>query len=108
MSKLFFDHLVVFNKVDIVIKKSVNSSDEKEELWRVVDELVQSHVLTSILEKLPCEHHSDFLEKYHACPFDEDLINYLNEKIDENIEDTIRNGIRFLEEEILKEIEEIE
>lgn len=108
MSKLFFDHLVIFERVDVVIKSAAKDPEEKEELWNVVDELVHNHVLTCILEKLPDEHHNDFLEKYHAYPHDEALIEYLNERVESNIEDIIRDEIRLLEEEILRDIEEIE
>lgn len=108
MSKLFFDHLVVFEKVDVLIKSAVKNPEEKEELWRVVDELIHSQVLTCILERLPSELHNEFLEKYHTCPFDDDLIGYLNEKVEENIQDIIREAIMLLEEEILREIEGIE
>jgi hypothetical protein len=107
MSKIFYDHLVVFEKVDVVIKESTNTTEEKEELWKVVDELVHNHVLTSILEKLSDEHHDDFLEKYHTHPYDESLIDYINDKVEGNIEEVIQNGLELLEEEILREIEEI-
>lgn len=108
MSRLFFDHLVVFERVDVVIKNAAKNPEDKEELWKVVDELVHSHVLTCILERLPGEHHNEFLEKYHSHPYDDGLIGYLNERVEENIEEIIREAIGLLEEDILREIEEIE
>lgn len=104
MSKLFFDHLVIFEEVDVVIKNAAEDPDEREELWKVVDEMVHHHVLTCILEKLPGEHHNDFLEKYHSSPYDTNIIDFLNERTEEDIEDVIRNRMRDLEKEILEEI----
>lgn len=104
MSKLFFDHLIVFEEVNVVIKNAAKDPDEREELWKVVDEMVQHNVLTCILEKLPDEHHSDFLEKYHAFPYDTGIIDFLNEKTEEDIEGIIRARISDLEKEILEEI----
>jgi len=108
MSRLFFDHLIVFEKVDMVIRNTAKNPEEKEELWGIIDKLVHSHVLIQILDKLPDENHNDFLEKYHARPFDEDLINFLNEKVEENIEDIIREAIVHLEKDILREVGETE
>lgn len=104
MSKIFYDHLVIFEKVDLEIKASILNSDEREELWQIVDEIVHSNVLTCILEKLPNEHHTDFLDKYHSYPHDVGIIDYLNEKIGENIEDIIRQRLEDLEKELLEEI----
>src|SRR4030042_633518 len=102
MSKIFYDHLVVFEEIDLEIKRSVKVSEEKEELWKLIDEIVHHHVIITILDKLPREHHMDFLEKYHSFPHDTGLIDYLNEKISEDIEKVISEKIRGLEKEILE------
>jgi hypothetical protein len=104
MSKIFYDHLIVFREVDLVIKKTAQVPEEKEELWKLVDEIVHNHVLICILEKLPQEHHLDFLEKFHSSPYDTSHIVYLNEKIGEDIEKIITDRLVTLEKEILKEI----
>ena len=104
MSNLFFDYLIVFEEIDVEIKNLISDVDEREELWKIVDEVVHHHVLTCVLEKLPDVHHSDFLEKYHSCPYDVRLIDYLNEKIEEDIEDIIRKRMEDLEKELLEEM----
>ncbi len=104
MSKIFYDHLIILEEVDLEIKKISQSSEEREELWRIVDELVHYNVLICILERLPKEHHGDFLERLHASPHDERIINFLNEKVGDNIEKILEEKIKSLEKDILKEI----
>jgi hypothetical protein len=104
MSKIFFDHLVVFEKIDLEIKNAAKVPEEKEELWQIVDEIVQHHVLICILEELPREHHEDFLDKFHSHPYDSGLIRYLNKKTNSDIEEIIREKVKSLEKEILEDI----
>ena len=104
MSKLFFDHLISFEEVELTIKKFTSTKEEKEELWQIVDEMVQHRVLDFILGKLPEKEHEDFLTKFHAAPYDEGIINYLKEKIGQNIEELIRQEIGSLAYEILEEL----
>ncbi len=104
MSKLFFDHLIVLEEVNVFINKTAQNQEEKEELWGLVDEIIHHKVFDVILGKLPRKHHEEFLEKFHASPHDESLIDYLKEKIGQNIEELIKQEIGSLGEEILKEI----
>ncbi|OGM16003.1 hypothetical protein A2V56_04550 [Candidatus Woesebacteria bacterium RBG_19FT_COMBO_42_9] len=104
MSKLYYDHLVVLDEVEAEIKKSTKTLEEKEELWKVVDETIHHRVMGCVLDKLPREHHEEFLHKFHKAPHDESLIDYLKEKAGENIEELIRQEIGNLAFELLQEI----
>jgi hypothetical protein len=104
MSKIFYDHLITLNRVEIVIKNSAQTSEEKEELWHLVDQTIHPRVLTTILDNLPRQHHEEFLQKFHASPHDECLIDYLNEKVEGNIEELITKEMNNLEEEIVREL----
>jgi hypothetical protein len=106
MSKIFYDHLIIFEEVELHIKDSAETKEEKEELWQIVDEIVHHRVLHCLLEHLPHDHHQNFLEKYHECPYDEALLDYLNEKIEGDVEKVIKKEISGLEKEILKELEQ--
>ncbi|KKQ96113.1 MAG: hypothetical protein UT23_C0041G0008 [Candidatus Woesebacteria bacterium GW2011_GWA1_39_12] len=75
MSKLYYDHLIVLDEVEAVIKRAAKTQEEKEELWKVVDETLHHRVMGKVLDKLPREHHEEFLDKFHASPHDvEELI----------------------------------
>ena len=104
MSKIFFDHLVEFETVEAEIKKASKTPEEKEELWRIVDDIVNHKALAFILDKLPIQHHGEFLEKFHQAPHDADLFNYLSEKIGENIEELLRQELGDLAYGLLEDI----
>jgi len=104
MSKLFFDRLVILDDVEAEIKKVARTPEEKEELWQLVDEMVHHRVLGCVLDRLPKGSHQEFLEKFHAAPYDEGLIEYLKGKIGENVEELIKTEIGGLAFELLEEI----
>ena len=107
MSKIFYDNLIILEEVETEIKKAAETSEEKEELWHLVDEIIHHRVLGCILDKLPGEYHGEFLEKFHKTPHDESLIIFLKEKSGEDIEDLIRKEIENLNSELLREIKSI-
>jgi len=104
MSKLFFDQLVVLDDVDGEIKKLTKSREEKEELWQLVDEMVHHRVLGCVLDALPRGNHDEFLDKFHDAPHDESLMDYLREKVGDNIDELIKQEIGGLAFELLGEI----
>ncbi len=105
MSKLFFDHLIILEEVDSEIKKIATSTEEKEEMWLLVDEMVHHKAFDSILSKLPRDNHEEFLELFHSGPHDEIVIfNYLKNKIGQNIEELLKAEFGEFTYEILKEL----
>lgn len=106
MSKLFYDHLIILEELEHHIKSATQSVEEKEELWNIVDEIIHHRVLGCILEKLPDEHHPEFLDKFHETPYDEALLEYLSERINEDLGDVIGQEIEMLEKEILEELKQ--
>ncbi|MCX6703854.1 MAG: hypothetical protein NTZ07_00200 [Candidatus Woesebacteria bacterium] len=108
MSKLFFDHLIYLEEVEIEIKKTASSKEEREELWGLVDEIVTHKVLGTVLDKLPRAHHEEFLALFHKCPHDEQVIfGYLKEKAGENIEEDLKRDLKNLGIDLLKEIKSL-
>ncbi|MDP3994584.1 MAG: hypothetical protein Q8P91_02035, partial [bacterium] len=77
MSKIFFDHLIELETVEAEIKKASKTSEEREELWKIVDDIINHKVLEFVLDKLSIKHHGEFLEKFHQAPHDTDIISYL-------------------------------
>ena len=104
MSKLFYDHLIVLTQVEAEIKKTAQTTEEKEELWKLVDEIIHHRVMETVLDKLPRNHHEDFLTKFHEAPHDESLIDYLTGQIGENVEELIRREIGELAYELIEDI----
>ncbi len=105
MSKLFFDHLIYLEEVEIEIKKTASSKEEQEELWKLVDSIVTHKVLGKVLDKLPRVHHEEFLELFHKYPHDEQVIfGYLKQKAGKSIEDDLKRDLADLGSDLLKEI----
>ena len=102
MSKIFYDRLLVLDEVDAEIKAKAQSREEREELWGLVDEIVHHKLMGCVLEKLPHEHHHEFLEKFEKAPQDEGLFTFLTEKVGEDIESFLKEEINKLKAEILK------
>jgi len=103
MSKLFFDHLIVFEEIEGKIKKTASSKEEREELWGLVDEIATHKVIEKILDRLPRAHHEEFLELFHKCPHDEiTIFAYLKGNAGESIEEDLKRDLKNLEKDLLK------
>jgi hypothetical protein len=101
MSKIFWDDLVNLKKINKVIKESVSNEDERQELWKIVDEIVHHKVMGCILDNLPISHHADFLEKFHNAPYDSGLHSFLNIKSGKDFKKIISSEMEKLEDEII-------
>lgn len=104
MSKVFYDNLVSLKKLEKEINHMVDSVDEKEELWNLVDELIHQRVINSILEKLAPDHHEEFVVRLHNAPHDEALIDYLVEKMAIDVHEFLRVEVLNIGDEILSDI----
>lgn len=106
MSKLFFDKLIVLDRVEVEIKKVAKTTEEKEELWRIVDEIVNHRVLDCVLDNLPRNHHEEFLNLFSQNPHDEERIfSFLEEKSGRDMKKTLVESFRDLGKEIMRELQ---
>lgn len=104
MSKLWYDHLIVLDEVEIEINNLELEQDEKEELHNLIEETLHHRVLSRVLEVLPREHHEGFLKEFKKRPHDGALIDYINERIDDQVEKHISGEISKLKEELLDDL----
>lgn len=104
MSKLFYDHLIVLEEVEIELGKFSMDKEEKQELEHLIEEMIHHRVMDRILTHLPRHHHAEFLDRFHKAPYDPELIAYLNERIEESVEEHIQDEIGKLKKEILEDI----
>lgn len=104
MSKIFYDHLLQFEKIDKQIKKVVKTKEERDELWAIVDEIIHHKAIGCVLDNLPRQNHEEFLELFHTSPHDEDLLfGYLNKKVGNNVEEILKQELGDLAVDLLKE-----
>jgi hypothetical protein len=106
MARIFYDDIVDLAKVEKQIKKIAKTSEEREELYGLVDEIVHHRVLGCILDQLPNKHHEAFLEELGKRPHDVGLIQYLGERIAGDVVEFIREEVHKLTVELLLIVEE--
>lgn len=105
MSKVYYDHLITLDEVESKIKEIADTPEEREELWQLIDDLVHHRVLVCVLDNLPKDHHEEFLGMFHEEPHNISLMDYLKERIKENIEELIKQEIGGLASEILEDLQ---
>ena len=101
MSIIFYDRLIAISSLDKKIKKLTESSDERQEMWQMVEEIIHHKVLGCCLDNLPHEHHSEFLDMFHKAPHDQNLLKYLNEKSKKDMKKIIKEEIKKLTKDLL-------
>jgi hypothetical protein len=109
MSKIFYDHLIIFVDLHSKVKEIAEIEEERHELYKIIDEIIHHRVLGCILDVLPKDHHREFVERFHQEPHNDELLSYLNEKTPEeiDIENHIKSDIKKLEEELLEELSDL-
>lgn len=107
MSKLFFDDLIKFDKLEKKISELAHSPEEKQELWLLVDEALHHRIVSSILDELPPQHHDRFLYHLHQSPQSTKILDFLKENIQGNIEEIITRQADALMEDILENIKSV-
>jgi hypothetical protein len=104
MSKVYYDHLIILEEVEIEVRNLPNEKEEKMELEHMIEEIIHHKVMERVLNHLPRQNHAEFLDKFTQKPFDHGLISYIDEKIEESIEKHISDEIGKLKKELLQDI----
>lgn len=104
MSRVFYDRFIVFDEVEQEVDGLALDTEERQELERLIDELVHFRVVDRILQQLPRHFHAEFLDKFHKAPWDEELLTYLDERIEESVEKHVKEEVERLKKEILQDL----
>jgi hypothetical protein len=104
MSLVYYDHLVSFENLEKKIGEAIETVEEREELWQLIDEIVHHRVLDLILGSIPEEYHYEFLTMVQTCPYDDQILPFADQFSDDNLEDVILQEVENLENEIVEEI----
>jgi hypothetical protein len=107
MSKIFYDHLVVFEEIDVELDKLSLEKEEREEIEDLIEDIIHHRVIDKILRCLPTQHHKEFLDKFHTRPYDARLIEYIDQKISDSIEKHIKEEVEKVKKEILADIRSV-
>ena len=104
MTNIFYDHLIAFDKIIVILDKHGLTLEEHQEILSIVDQHIHHEVINIILAHLPKDKHAVFLEKFHFDPTNHDLLTYLKTEIDNNFEEKLKKHIDFVLEDVIKEI----
>ncbi len=104
MSKVFYDHLVLREEITAELELHHLSAEEKDELIELIDQTLHHTTLNVILNHLPKEHHREFISKFHAAPYDEALLDYLQDKISTDIRREIADQAKKVKADLVAEI----
>lgn len=97
------------NSVDRIIKKYASNTEEKEELWKIIEEIVHHRIVGCVLDNLDRKHHEEFLQKINdSKSFDEDLMSYIKSRSSKDIEKEIQRELEIVEIEILQDVNPFE
>ncbi len=107
MSKLFFDHLVVREEIDIELSGLSLTDEERIELAEIVDQTLINQVLNVVLNHLPKDKHADFISRFHSSPGDTSLLEYLKLSAHPQIDEEITKHAAKLKQDILSEIRKL-
>lgn len=104
MSRVFYDHLLEFEEIEIELKKLGLDPDEKRELEHLIDSMVHHRVIGCVLTHLPQAHHEEFLHKFQKSPYDPALIAWIDQRIEASVEEHVKAEMKKLKREILEDI----
>lgn len=102
--RLFYDHLVDKSKLLEIVHTKAQDENEKKKLFKTIDEIVYHAVLDVILVHLDEKHHEEFLTLVHKTPHSEQILIYIKQKTQPDIEDKIRTEMKLLIAKIATEL----
>src|SRR3972149_1371383 len=103
-SKIFYDHLILFEEIFSQFEPLSDNIQDLAELMELVDSQLHHHTLNVIFTHLPAHHHEEFVALFSANPEDEKLLDYLKERVSVDIEKEIAIRAEKIKKEILAEI----
>ena len=102
MNKVFYDSIIILEEVEKAINQTIESHQEKQEIWQLVDNITHQRIIFRILKVLPETHHNKFLDMFHEAPHDEELLEFLKEKSKTDIETELQKEAEHLTLELLE------
>ncbi|PWU23732.1 hypothetical protein C5B42_01745 [Candidatus Cerribacteria bacterium 'Amazon FNV 2010 28 9'] len=104
MSTLFYDHLIPWEKVQVTLNGIDATVEEKAIILDHIEEIIHTHMLMYMLERLPQEKHESFIIRFHENPSDITHIGFLREHGTKDIEKEIQDAIQKTVENLLSDL----
>ncbi len=104
MSIIFYDHLIDKQEILILVDQVKGEETHKNKIKQLIDDVIHQGVVEFTLSKLRPKHHQVFLSHLHQAPYDPEILNYLKEKIAQDIEEQIQNYANKLIKKVRKDL----
>jgi hypothetical protein len=104
MSIIFYDHLINKQEILILVDKTEGEENHKNKVKQLIDDILHQGVVEFTLKKLKPKHHQTFLSRLHHAPYDPEILDYLKEKIAQDIEEQIQNYADKLVKKVRKDL----
>ncbi|MBU1200697.1 hypothetical protein KJ953_04190 [Patescibacteria group bacterium] len=91
MSIIFYDHLINKQEILVLIDQAEGEDNHKSKIKQLVDDILHQGIVDFALNKLKPKHHQTFLSHLHNAPYDPEILDYLKEKIAQDIEEQVQN-----------------
>ncbi|MBU1070830.1 hypothetical protein KKG65_00265 [Patescibacteria group bacterium] len=91
MSIIFYDHLINKQEILVLIDQAEGEDNHKSKIKQLVDDILHQGIIDFTLSKLKPKHHQTFLSHLHNAPYDPEILDYLKEKIAQDIEEQVQN-----------------
>ncbi len=104
MTPHIFDHLTQVE--EIITEIDIHDLDvlDKDELVQLIKQILNHHTLDTVLTHLPQDKHEHFLQEYRQDPTNQQLLAWLKQEIQADIEEAIKVQAAKIKKEILTEI----
>lgn len=102
--KIFYDRLIKVEEIFIELDQYEIELEEKNELASIIDETLHNHALRLILSNLPEKHHEEFLTMFHESPHNNEILVFIKERVQVDIECLLVSEAEKVKKEIFKDI----
>ncbi len=104
MSILFYDHLINLDHIRLYLEKLDLPEEKRSQFKTMIDDILHAGLMEYILQKLHPHHHHTFLTQLERAPYDPELLTYLKQNADTNIESALEKEGQRLIRLILKDL----
>lgn len=101
MSKLFYDHILKLEQIEKTINQIPLDHEEKIEIFKIIDGITHYRILHCILTELPQDQHKAFLTRFQQAPFDEEILDFIEDNTQKDIIEELKSELESLNQEII-------
>lgn len=87
---IFYDHLIDKSETIYLIESFDIPPEKKSHLKAIIDDILHTGIMEMILQKLKPHHHKTFLLQLEKSPYDPELLHYLKNHLEGDVEELIK------------------